>query len=60
MVRSASFICSACADRCALEWFTILHKEKYCGEVYLELTFWLDVRVISSRSSCGCVKVRVC
>ncbi|KAI0773948.1 hypothetical protein C8Q74DRAFT_1368473 [Fomes fomentarius] len=24
------------------EWFTILHKEKYCGEVYLELTFWLD------------------
>ncbi|RPD61943.1 hypothetical protein L226DRAFT_613288 [Lentinus tigrinus ALCF2SS1-7] len=24
------------------EWFTIMHKEKYCGEVYLELTFWLD------------------
>ncbi|KAI0751345.1 hypothetical protein C8Q80DRAFT_568959 [Daedaleopsis nitida] len=24
------------------EWFTIMHKDKYCGEVYLELTFWLD------------------
>ncbi|KAI0771854.1 hypothetical protein BD413DRAFT_46779 [Trametes elegans] len=24
------------------EWFTVMHKEKYCGEVYLELTFWLD------------------
>ncbi|EGO01765.1 hypothetical protein SERLA73DRAFT_166282 [Serpula lacrymans var. lacrymans S7.3] len=22
------------------EWFTLMHKEKYCGEVYLELTFW--------------------
>ncbi|GBE79289.1 predicted protein [Sparassis crispa] len=22
------------------EWFTIMNKEKYCGEVYLELTFW--------------------
>lgn len=22
------------------EWFTILNKDKYCGEVYLELTFW--------------------
>ncbi|PIL36761.1 hypothetical protein GSI_00450 [Ganoderma sinense ZZ0214-1] len=24
------------------EWFTIMHKDKYCGEVYFELTFWLD------------------
>ncbi|KAI0829437.1 hypothetical protein BC628DRAFT_1136464 [Trametes gibbosa] len=24
------------------EWFTVLYKDKYCGEVYLELTFWLD------------------
>ncbi|KAI0079662.1 hypothetical protein K474DRAFT_1769996 [Panus rudis PR-1116 ss-1] len=22
------------------EWFTLMHKEKYSGEVYLELTFW--------------------
>ncbi|KAI0049555.1 hypothetical protein FA95DRAFT_833939 [Auriscalpium vulgare] len=22
------------------EWFTLTHKDKYCGEVYLELTFW--------------------
>ncbi|KAF7981613.1 hypothetical protein HWV62_32684 [Athelia sp. TMB] len=22
------------------EWFTLMHKDKYCGEVYLELTFW--------------------
>ncbi|KIJ56506.1 hypothetical protein M422DRAFT_22670 [Sphaerobolus stellatus SS14] len=22
------------------EWFTLMNKEKYCGEVYLELTFW--------------------
>ncbi len=23
-----------------------MHKDKYCGEVYFELTFWLDVRVL--------------
>ncbi|EIN10344.1 hypothetical protein PUNSTDRAFT_125244 [Punctularia strigosozonata HHB-11173 SS5] len=22
------------------EWFTLTNKERYCGEVYLELTFW--------------------
>ncbi|KAI0320257.1 hypothetical protein OF83DRAFT_1162511 [Amylostereum chailletii] len=22
------------------EWFTLTNKDKYCGEVYLELTFW--------------------
>ncbi|EPQ59587.1 hypothetical protein GLOTRDRAFT_136424 [Gloeophyllum trabeum ATCC 11539] len=22
------------------EWFTLMHKERYSGEVYLELTFW--------------------
>ena len=26
-----------------VEWFTVMNKDKYCGEVYLELTFWLDV-----------------
>lgn len=26
------------------EWFTIMNKDKYCGEVYLELTFWSNVR----------------
>ncbi|EIM88209.1 uncharacterized protein STEHIDRAFT_146275 [Stereum hirsutum FP-91666 SS1] len=26
------------------EWFTLLHKDKYCGEVYLELTFWSNER----------------
>ncbi|KAL1946544.1 hypothetical protein VTO73DRAFT_14648 [Trametes versicolor] len=24
------------------EWFTVMNKDKYCGEVYLELTFWLN------------------
>ena len=45
MVRAAS--CAGCPpahDRPS-EWFTIMHKDKYCGEVYLELTFWLNVRV---------------
>ena len=27
-----------------IEWFTLMHKDKYCGEVYLELTFWSNVR----------------
>lgn len=27
-----------------LEWFTLLNKDKYSGEVYLELTFWSNVR----------------
>jgi hypothetical protein len=26
------------------EWFTLHNKDKYCGEVYLELTFWSNVR----------------
>lgn len=26
------------------EWFTLTNKDKYCGEVYLELTFWSNVR----------------
>jgi neural Wiskott-Aldrich syndrome protein len=26
------------------EWFTLRNKDKYCGEVYLELTFWSNVR----------------
>ena len=28
----------------SLEWFTLLNKDKYSGEVYLELTFWSNVR----------------
>ncbi|KAH9943059.1 uncharacterized protein BXZ73DRAFT_87490 [Epithele typhae] len=24
------------------EWFTVMNKDKYCGEVYLELTLWFD------------------
>lgn len=30
------------------EWFTLLHKDKYSGEVYLELTFWSNVRYVLS------------
>ncbi|KIM91010.1 hypothetical protein PILCRDRAFT_811523 [Piloderma croceum F 1598] len=26
------------------EWFTLMNKDKYCGEVYLELTFWSNER----------------
>ncbi|THH17625.1 hypothetical protein EW146_g3226 [Bondarzewia mesenterica] len=26
------------------EWFTLSNKDKYCGEVYLELTFWSNER----------------
>jgi hypothetical protein len=29
------------------EWFTLTNKDKYCGEVYLELTFWSNVRASS-------------
>ncbi|KAF8528891.1 C2 domain-containing protein, partial [Hysterangium stoloniferum] len=25
------------------EWFTLMNKDKYCGEVFLELTFWSNV-----------------
>jgi Ca2+-dependent lipid-binding protein len=25
------------------EWFTLMYKDKYAGEVYLELTFWSNV-----------------
>lgn len=28
------------------EWFTLMYKEKYCGEVYLELTFWSNVSYV--------------
>jgi hypothetical protein len=27
-----------------LEWFTLTNKDKYAGEVYVELTFWSNVR----------------
>src|ERR1700722_7347345 len=29
------------------EWFTLTNKDKYCGEVYLELTFWSNVGAYS-------------
>jgi len=25
------------------EWFTLMNKDKYAGEVYIELTFWSNV-----------------
>ena len=25
------------------EWFTLMNKDKYAGEVYVELTFWSNV-----------------
>jgi hypothetical protein len=28
-----------------IEWFTLTHKDRYCGDVYLELTFWSNVRI---------------
>lgn len=28
----------------APEWFTLMNKDKYAGEVYVELTFWSNVR----------------
>ncbi|CAL1702222.1 unnamed protein product [Somion occarium] len=35
------------------EWFTLMHKDKYSGEVYLELTFWSNepppVRKVSQK-----------
>ena len=33
---------SACSNFLS-EWFTLHNKDKYCGEVYLELTFWSNV-----------------
>jgi neural Wiskott-Aldrich syndrome protein len=32
--------------RLRTEWFTLMNKDKYCGEVYLELTFWSNVRPV--------------
>ena len=32
---------------CSAEWFTLHNKDKYCGEVYLELTFWSNVLAFS-------------
>lgn len=26
------------------EWFVLMNKDKYAGEVYVELTFWSNVR----------------
>lgn len=35
----------------SLEWFTLMNKDKYCGEVYLELTFWSNVRTLAYTKS---------
>ena len=39
----ASFAYGRAAD--VAEWYEFLYKEKYSGEVYLELTFYSNVRV---------------
>ena len=44
---SMSVQSSACSHFLS-EWFTLLHKGKYSGEVYLELTFWSNVRYLLS------------
>jgi hypothetical protein len=33
-----------------VEWFTLMNKEKFAGKVFIELTFWSNVR-LSSLSS---------
>ncbi|KAF8520110.1 hypothetical protein JB92DRAFT_2808316 [Gautieria morchelliformis] len=33
------------------EWFTLTNKEKYCGEVYLELTFWSNEKPPEKRAT---------
>ncbi|KAF8592513.1 hypothetical protein K439DRAFT_1610299 [Ramaria rubella] len=33
------------------EWFTLTNKEKYCGEVYLELTFWSNEKPPEKRAA---------
>ncbi|KZT37645.1 hypothetical protein SISSUDRAFT_830922 [Sistotremastrum suecicum HHB10207 ss-3] len=33
------------------EWFTLMNKEKYSGEVYLELTFWSNEKPPQKKSS---------
>jgi hypothetical protein len=47
-----------------LEWYEFLYKEKYSGEVYLELTFYSNVRraAVPYRSSgpAGCVETDQC
>jgi hypothetical protein len=37
-----------------IEWFTLMHKDKYCGEVYLELTFWSNVCAVPTDSNLDC------
>lgn len=36
----------------AIEWFTLMNKDRYSGEVYLELTFWSNVRRYNSTPHC--------
>lgn len=35
----------------ASEWFTLMNKDKYAGEVYVELTFWSNVRCEANGSA---------
>jgi hypothetical protein len=39
------------------EWFTLMNKDKYCGEVYLELTFWSNVRTIPYSILFGSIRI---
>ena len=45
MVRSSTSPDSLVLDN-PTEWFALSSKNKYAGEVYLELTFWSNVRHI--------------
>lgn len=31
-----------------IDWFTLSNKDKFAGKVYIELTFWSNVGVLSS------------
>lgn len=43
---SLCFECST--DVWYIDWFTLSNKDKFAGKVYIELTFWSNVRVLSS------------
>ncbi|TFY78639.1 hypothetical protein EWM64_g5373 [Hericium alpestre] len=40
------------------EWFTLSNKDKYCGEVYLELTFWSNEPPPEKKSAAKIAKNR--
>jgi hypothetical protein len=43
-VRGDISLCGYLLSLPCTEWFTLNHRDRYCGEVYLELTFWSNVR----------------